>query len=61
LETFPEIGARVEEFPFLHLRERLVGSYRILYFFDGSDCRIARIVRAEQDLSRAINLDDLHL
>jgi plasmid stabilization system protein ParE len=58
LERFPELGAPVEELPFTHLRERLLGRYRILYFFDGADCRIVRIVRAEQDLLRVFTVDD---
>ena len=58
LEQFPEIGAPVEELPFPGLRERLVGHYRIIYRYDGADCHIYRIVRAERDLLRVLSLDD---
>ena len=58
LETLPEIGSPVEDVPIAGLRERIVGPYRIIYQFDGTDCRVLAIPRAEQDLSRVLSPDD---
>lgn len=58
LEQFPEIGTPVEDLDRLGLRERLVGPYRVIYRFTGTECRIGAVVRVERDLSRAITPDD---
>jgi plasmid stabilization system protein ParE len=60
LEQFPGIGAPVEDVPILGLRERLVGPYRLIYRYDGRDCRILSIPRAEQDLQRILMPEEPH-
>src|SRR5439155_17148535 len=59
LEAFPEIGAPVEDIPVTGYRERLVGRYRIIYRYDGEECRIHHVVAAERDLGRIISPEDL--
>jgi plasmid stabilization system protein ParE len=51
LETLPEIGSPVEDIPFPGLRERIIGPYRVIYRYDGEECLILTIPRAERDLS----------
>src|SRR6266540_2471127 len=58
-ENFPEIGAPVEDIAFAGFRERLVGRYRIIYRYDGKDCRIHHLVTAERDLGRIISPEEL--
>ncbi len=58
LALFPEIGSEVEVFPFRNFREQIVGPYRIIYRFDGVNCRLLAIVRAQQDLTRRLNTED---
>jgi hypothetical protein len=58
LATTPEIGAPVEELEWPGVREQIVGSYRVLYRFDGTTCRVGAVVRAERDLRRAVVPDD---
>ena len=53
LVQFPEIGSPVEDFGIGGLREQIVGPYRIIYVFTGTECRISRFLRAEQDLDLA--------
>lgn len=59
LKDFPEIGAPVEDAPFPGLREQLVGPYRIIYRFDGTDCWIVTVIRAEQDLRGVLDPENL--
>jgi hypothetical protein len=59
LKRFPEAGAPVEEKGFEAFRELLVGPFRIIYRFTGTECRIGAVVRAERDLHRAIDPDEL--
>jgi plasmid stabilization system protein ParE len=59
LRDFPEIGAPVDDVPFSGLRERLVGPYRLIYRFDGVDCWIVTMIRAEQDLRGGLDPEDL--
>ncbi len=59
LEQFPEIGSLVEEPGFTGYREQIVGSYRIMYRYNGTVCCIAIIVRAERDLRNVTLPDDL--
>ena len=59
LERFPEIGAPMEEVGFTAFRELVVGPFRIIYRFTGSECRIGAVVRAERDIHRAISPDEL--
>lgn len=59
LRDFPEIGAPVEDAPFSRLRERLVGPYRLIYRFDGVDCWIVTMIRAEQDLRGVLDPENL--
>lgn len=49
LERYPEIGSPVEDFGIGGLREQLVGPYRIICVFTGTECRISRFLRAEQN------------
>jgi toxin ParE1/3/4 len=59
LERFPEIGSPVEEPGYSEFRELLVGPYRIICRYPGSECRVGAIVRGERDLGRAISPDEL--
>jgi plasmid stabilization system protein ParE len=52
IQTFPESGSPVEEFPWKNWRESIVGPYRIIYRFDGTNCRVLSAVRAERDLTQ---------
>ena len=58
LEAFPQSGSVVEEFDEPRLRERIVDHYRILYSFDGDECRIVRVIRADRDLHRVLSPED---
>jgi plasmid stabilization system protein ParE len=58
LARFPEIGSPVEDAPVPHLREQIVGSYRLIYRYDGNECLILTIARAEQDLRRLLAPED---
>jgi plasmid stabilization system protein ParE len=59
LERFPEIGSPVEEFDLPGLRELLVGSFRIVYLFHDDECRILTVARAERDLRRVLDPENL--
>jgi plasmid stabilization system protein ParE len=59
LESLPEIGSPVEEPGYNGFRELLVGPYRIIYRYTGTECRIGAIVRGERDLNRAVSPDEL--
>ena len=58
LQAFPEMGSPVEDAPVANLRERIIGPYRLIYRYNGIDCVILTIPRAEQDLRRAISPGD---
>ena len=59
LEQFPEIGSPIEEPGFTAYREQIVGPYRIIYHYNGTECRIGTIVRAERDLRNVTFPEDL--
>jgi plasmid stabilization system protein ParE len=59
LADLPEIGSPVDDSPVPGLRERIVGPYRIIYRFDGADCLIVTLVRAEQDLRQVLDPENL--
>ncbi|HEY2784947.1 MAG TPA: type II toxin-antitoxin system RelE/ParE family toxin [Fimbriiglobus sp.] len=52
LSKLPEIGSPVEEFPGFDLRELIVGPFRVIYRYRKGTCRVAIVVRAEQDIFR---------
>jgi plasmid stabilization system protein ParE len=55
LQMFPEIGPPVEDAPYSGLREQIVGPYRVIYQYDGTNCLIVTVARAEQDISRFLD------
>ena len=59
LKRFPESGTPMEEKGFEAFRELLVGPFRIIYRYTGSECRIGAVIRAERALHRAIDPDEL--
>jgi plasmid stabilization system protein ParE len=58
LATLPEIGSPVGDAPISGLREQIVGSYRLIYRYDGNECLILTVARAEQDLRRLLAPED---
>lgn len=54
LERFPEIGSPVEDLSVPGFREQIVGPYRMIYRFDGLAIHMAFVLRADQDLDRAL-------
>lgn len=59
LEQFPERGARVPEFELDHVREIIVGSFRVIYILSSErSCLIAAIHRGSKDLVRWFDPDD---
>ena len=59
LETMSYRGAIVEEIGLEHIRELLVGSYRIIYSISGETCTIAAVLHGRQDLPTHFDPDDL--
>lgn len=59
LADHPRFGPVVEEFALDHLRELLVGSFRVIYTLRGEDCVVVAVVRAQRDLRRVIDPENL--
>jgi toxin ParE1/3/4 len=53
LERHPETGHRVEDLGDDALRQRLVGSYRVIYEFDDDHVHLLRFIHASRDLGTA--------
>jgi len=54
LEKPPEVGSPIEDVSISGLREQIVGPYRMIYHFDGSNVHIAFVVRAERELEQVL-------
>ena len=52
LETFPESGREVPEFPGAGYRELIVSSYRIIYELAGDRAFVLRVWHGRRDLTR---------
>ncbi len=50
LETFPMLGRMVPEYSDENLREIIVGNYRVVYLFDGSDIGIVAVVHGSRNI-----------
>lgn len=59
LVDHPLIGPVVEEFALDHLRELLVGSFRVIYTIRDEDCTVVAVLRAQRDITRAIDPENL--
>jgi plasmid stabilization system protein ParE len=59
LATVPRVGSVVEEFGLDHIRELLVGPYRVIYAIDGDVCSVVAVVHSKQDLANVFDPDDL--
>lgn len=59
LADHPRLGPAVEEFALDHVRELLVGSFRIIYTIKGEGIVVAAVVRAQRDLRRVIDPENL--
>jgi plasmid stabilization system protein ParE len=51
----PRLGSVVEEFALDHLRELLVGSFRLIYTIREDECVVVAVIRAQRDITRAID------
>jgi plasmid stabilization system protein ParE len=49
LETFPMLGRMVLEYSDENLREIIVGNYRVVYLFAGSDIGIVAVVHGSRN------------
>lgn len=59
IEQFPEIGSPVEDVNVPGLREQIVGPYRVIDLFDGTDCHLAFVIRAQRQLDEGLTPDDI--
>jgi toxin ParE1/3/4 len=59
LTSLPRRGAVVEEFGLDHLREILVGPYRVVYWIDGDTCSVVTVLHGKQDLTSHLDPDNL--
>ncbi len=55
----PYLGPVVEEFALDHLRELLVGPFRIVYTVRGEDCVVVAVIRGQRDITRVIDPENL--
>ena len=59
LADHPRIGPVVEEFELDHLRELVVGSFRVVYTVRGDECLVVAVLRGERDIRRALDPETL--
>ena len=57
LDHSAERGRMVPERKQAHIRELIVGQYRLMYLLRGPRVRIARVLRGSRDFHTAIGLD----
>ena len=57
LETFPMLGRIVPEYSDENLREIIVGNYRVVYLFDGSDIGIVAVVHGSRNMVGRLGIE----
>jgi toxin ParE1/3/4 len=55
LVNHPHIGAVVEEFELDHVRELIVGTFRVVYTVRGDECTVVAVIRGQRDIRRVLD------